>query len=232
MSLDGLLRKVLAPLSRTHGAILGWCSDNSVFFPDDQFPWSRTLDAHWHEIRKELDELLAGPVFIPSFDQLVPGEAKIADARWKTFAFRFYGHDFKENCERCPRTYALIKDIPGMTTAFFSILEGGKHIPAHRGPFRGVIRYHLGLKIPPLPSLCRIRVGDEVRTWQEGKSLIFDDTFEHEVWNESEESRVVLFMDVKRPLPIPIRWANDLTLWVLAKWIVPQLYRNDVAIAR
>lgn len=228
---DQLLRKTLAPISRLHGALLGWCSDTSKFFSQEEFPWTRRLESHWVEIRQELDELLSAPISIPSFAQVVPGEAKIADHRWKTFMFRLYGRDFKENCERCPRTHALIKDIPDMTTAFFSILEAGNHIAAHRGPFRGVIRYHLALKIPEPSASCRIRVGDEVRGWQEGQSLLFDDTYEHEVWNDSAESRVVLFMDIKRPLPVPIKWGNDLTLWILGNLIIPRLYRSDQAIA-
>jgi hypothetical protein len=66
-----------------------------------------------------------------------------------------------------------------------------------------VLRYHLGLIVPEDAESCRIRVGDDFRHWEEGKSLIFDDTFNHEVWNDTDETRVVLFVDVLRPLPFP-----------------------------
>ena len=103
----------------------------------------------------------------------------------------------------CPRTAALMREIPGMTTAMFSILSPRKHILDHRGPYKGVLRYHLGLIVPRDAEACRIRVGEDIRHWEEGKSMIFDDTFNHEVWNDTDETRVVLFVDVLRPLPVP-----------------------------
>ncbi len=100
-----------------------------------------------------------------------------------------------------------MREIPGMTTAMFSILSPRKHILDHRGPYKGVLRYHLGLIVPREAERCRIRVGEDIRHWEEGKSLIFDDTFNHEVWNDTDETRVVLFVDVLRPLPSP--WSQS-----------------------
>ena len=97
-----------------------------------------------------------------------------------------------------------------MTTAMFSILSPRKHILDHRGPYKGVLRYHLGLIVPRDAEACRIRVGEDVRHWEEGKSMIFDDTFNHEVWNDTDETRVVLFVDVLRPLPFPESAINRL----------------------
>jgi beta-hydroxylase len=114
-----------------------------------------------------------------------------------------YGFTAKLGVEMCPRTAALMREIPGMTTAMISILSPRKHILDHRGPYKGVLRYHLGLIVPSDAEACRIRVGNDVRHWEEGKSLIFDDTFNHEVWNDTDETRVVLFVDVLRPLPFP-----------------------------
>ena len=90
-----------------------------------------------------------------------------------------------------------------MTTAMFSILSPRKHILDHRGPYKGVLRYHLGLIVPQRRAACRIRVGEDVRHWEQGKSMVFDDTYNHEVWNDTDETRVVLFVDVLRPLPFP-----------------------------
>ncbi len=98
---------------------------------------------------------------------------------------------------------ALLEQVPGMMTAFFSILAPGKYIPDHRGPFNGVLRYHLGLKVPEPAEQCRIRVADEYAHWEEGESLLFDDTYRHEVWNDTDGERAVLFMDVRRPLRFP-----------------------------
>jgi len=90
-----------------------------------------------------------------------------------------------------------------MTTAFFSILSPGKHIPEHRGVFKGIMRYHLGLKVPENAKDCCIRVDEVSAYWQEGKGMLFDDTYQHEVWNNTDEIRVVLLMDVIRPLRFP-----------------------------
>jgi ornithine lipid ester-linked acyl 2-hydroxylase len=122
------------------------------------------------------------------------------------------GYKAEKNCARCPETTRLVEQIPGMTTAFFSILSPHKHIPAHRGVFKGFVRYHLGLKIPDPSSQCRIRIEDEFRNWEEGESMVFDDTFEHEVWNDSNETRVVLFVDILRPLPFVARKINQLLI--------------------
>src|SRR5207253_1597775 len=127
------------------------------------------------------------------------------DDRWKTF----YGYGLRNdvNCEFCPTTSRLLSRIPGMTTAFFSILLPGKRIPSHRGPYNGVLRYHLGLKVPD-PARCGIIVGGEEAHWKEGKSLVFDDSFQHEAWNDSNDIRVVLFVDFARPLGVPVAQMN------------------------
>jgi len=82
----------------------------------------------------------------------------------------------------------------------FSALNPGSHIPPHTGPMNGIIRGHLALVAP---EGCYIRVGNDQRTWQEGKVLVFDDSFEHEVWNHSRGVRIVLFMNFWHPCLSP-----------------------------
>jgi len=149
---------------------------------------------------------------LPSFHEISRGQSRISDDRWKTFFLYAYGFKADGNCRRCPETTRIVEAIPGMKTAFFSILAPGKHIPAHRGPYRGVIRYHLGLRVPEPLDQCRIRVGDDIGRWEEGKSLVFDDTYEHEVWNDTPGTRVVLFVDFVRPLRFPASSLNRLLL--------------------
>ena len=103
-----------------------------------------------------------------------------------------------------------------MKTAMFSILAPKKHIPEHRGMWKGMLRYHLGLIIPWPPGSCRIRVGQDIRTWDEGKSLVFDDSHLHEAWNDSDQYRVVLFVDVVRPLIFPLSLINRSVIWITA----------------
>lgn len=187
------------------------------FFDTSKFPWVAEIEANWKTIRRDLDVALAEREKIPQFSEVSSRQQRIADERWKTLFFYFYGRRIKENCERFPETDALLRRIPNMTTAMFSILEGNAHIPSHHGPFKGVLRYHLGLLVPVEGEACCIRVDDEVRSWSEGKSLIFDDTFEHEVWNRDARSRVVLFVDFLRPMP-PLLSVFNRGLLTMAKY--------------
>ena len=182
---------------------------NSAFFQPDSFPWTRHVAAHTAEIRAELDELLRETHKLPNFQDISPDQTAITtDARWKTFFFRGYGVDFQKNRQRCPRTVEALDLIPGVTTAFFSILAPGKVIPAHRGVYNGVLRYHLGLRVPASDESCAIRVNGTVRHWAEGEALVFDDSFQHDAWNLTKQWRVVLFVDFLRPLPLLARLLN------------------------
>jgi len=182
---------------------------DSVFFTTEQFTWANHLEANWHLIRQELDEILERVGELPNFQDIMPRQQRISqDDGWKTYYFCAFDFVAKKNCDRCPQTWNLIKDIPGLKVAFFSILSPGKQIPEHRGKHKGLIRYHLGLRVPEPKTSCGIRIGDVVAHWEEGKSLIFDDTFPHAAWNNSNGYRVVLFLDIARPLEFPLSLVN------------------------
>jgi ornithine lipid ester-linked acyl 2-hydroxylase len=187
------------------------------FFSPIEFSWSAQLEANWRTIREELDEVLTHRDEIPNFQDMSPDQAHLAkEDKWKTFFFFAYGLDAPGNCIRCPRTAELLKAVPGAKTAFFSILSPHSHIPEHCGPYKGVIRYHLGLIVPQPESACRIRVGDTIAHWEERKSMLFGDTFPHEVWNDTDGLRVVLFMDVLRPLPYLVGLLNRMIIKAIA----------------
>jgi ornithine lipid ester-linked acyl 2-hydroxylase len=184
------------------------------FFEPEEFPWVAGVEAEWKTIRKELDILLLRRNEIPNFHEYSPIQKRIAnDDLWKTFFLYSYGRVELENCERCPETVRILGKIPGMGTAMFSIPGPGKHIPPHRGAYKGVLRYHLGLIVPQPEERCRIRVGSEVRHWSEGESMIFDDSHEHEVWNDTDAQRVVLFVNFTRPTVFPLSVVNRSLLW-------------------
>jgi beta-hydroxylase len=82
--------------------------------------------------------------------------------------------------------------------------------------YKGVLRYHLGLIVPQPPSSCRIRVGPDTRCWAEGRSLIFDDRYPHEAWNEASSHRTVLFVDFVRPLPWPLSLVNRAVIRIIS----------------
>jgi len=183
------------------------------FLDRQSFPWAGELEAGSPEIRAELDQVLARRDELPNFQDILRDVAPISrDDRWKTFFFVAYGYRAEANCARCPRTAALLDQIPGLVTAFFSILSPGKRIPPHRGPYRGVVRCHLGLAIPDPPDLCGISVGGEVAHWREGQTMFFDDGYEHFAWNDSDQTRVVLFLDLIRPLHGPAAAVNRFLL--------------------
>jgi beta-hydroxylase len=190
---------------------------DSAFFEPQQYDWVSHLEANWKTIRQELEGLLESLNTIPNFQDISKDQYSITqDNRWKTYFFYAYGIKADKNCQRCPQTTELIEQIPGMKTAFFSILLPHKHIPEHRGPYKGVLRYHLALKVPQAAENCGIKVGGEVRHWQEGKSLIFDDTFPHQAWNDTEEIRVVLFLDIVRPMQFPFSLFNQFMIQLIA----------------
>ena len=210
--------RILAPIERFIGgrSLVG----DATFFNNERFPWVAHIEASWDVIREELEAVLEDQAALPNFQEISKDQIEITDDdRWKTFFLYGYGFEAKLGVEMCPRTAALMREIPGMTTAMFSILSPRKHILAHRGPYKGVLRYHLGLIVPEQAAACRIRVGEDIRHWEAGRSMVFDDTFNHEVWNDTEETRVVLFVDVLRPLPEP--WATVNRLIVKAIGLSP-----------
>lgn len=189
-----------------------------TFFDKQLFSWIPKVEAQAESIQKELDLLLKQKDKLPNLLEFEQAQKKATgeDDKWKAVFFMTYGNRIEETCKAFPNTAKVLEDIPGLKLAFFSILDGNKHINAHRGAFNGVLRYHLGLKIPGDGSQCRIRVGDDIRQWEQGGSLVFDDSFEHEVWNDSDEERVVLFVDFERPLPFIPRMLNRMILKVVS----------------
>ncbi len=182
-------------------------------YHNTHFPWVNGVEAEWRKVRAELDEVMKFRDQIPSFQDIVKEVGLIQkDDQWKTFFLTGIGMDCAENARRCPETMRILRLIPGIKTAFFSILSPHKHIPPHRGPYVGVLRLHLALLVPEPRQQVRIRIADGIHHWEEGKCLVFDDTYNHEVWNDTEGYRVVLFVDFARPLKRPWGGFND---WLL-----------------
>jgi beta-hydroxylase len=217
-------RQIFRGISRSGNYLLGWIETwigraslvgDKPFFDVADFPWAKRIEKDWQLIRRELDEVLQDREHLPNVQDILANQASLSDDdMWKTYYLYGYWGPAAANCEHCPETARLCKEIPGMKHALFSIISPHKHINPHRGVYKGVLRYHLGLRIPEPKESCRIRVGDDVRHWEEGGSLIFDDTFEHEVWNDTEGLRVVLLIDLVRPLRFPASAINALVLKV------------------
>jgi beta-hydroxylase len=182
-------------------------------FDKSVFPWTADFEANWEKVRAEVDEVLTMRDALPSFHEISPDQKRISsEDNWKTFIFYGFGIRVAGNCERCPETARLLAGLPNLENAWFSILSPGYHIPAHRGPTNGIIRVHLGLVVPRDRRNCRIRVDKQILHWEEGKCIVFDDYYEHEVWNDTDEYRVVLFFDVDRPMRPLGRFVNRLLI--------------------
>lgn len=173
---------------------------NAPVLRASQFPWIAALESRWPEIRAELDVLLSHQEAIPPLADISPDHRRIAPPdKWKSFFLYGYGYRLDENIRRCPRTAAAVAAIPGLNSAFFSILTPDAHIPRHRGVTKAVLTAHLGLIVPKRREACRMQVDDRVLVWEQGRTLVFDDTFHHEVWNDSGEMRAVLLIQFRRP---------------------------------
>jgi ornithine lipid ester-linked acyl 2-hydroxylase len=164
-------------------------TDRKTFYEAAEFDFALHLEANWEKIREEL-AALKGEHFIDWSERYLYKEG------WQTFGLYAFGVKIDKNCRLCPETTKLVENIPGLVTAGFSALAPGTHIAPHTGYPDGVLRCHLGLVIP---ENCAIRVSDTTRSWQEGKCLVFDDTLEHEAWNKSDRTRVILLLDFKAP---------------------------------
>lgn len=181
-------------------------------------PWTGMLEDNWRDIRSELDNILRYREEIPRFQDLSPDQYKISpDDMWKTFALFGFGYRSELNCKLCPKTTAILEKIPDLKTAFFSILAPGKHVPRHKGVTKGFVRCHLGLIVPREKEKCFMDVDGNTCVWEEGHAFVFDDTFPHEVYNDTAEERVVLLIDVERPMTRKGLVASRLAMWILRR---------------
>jgi aspartyl/asparaginyl beta-hydroxylase (cupin superfamily) len=166
-----------------------------------QFPFVAALEANWRTIRDEAVAIMKFRTAIPLFEEVSRDQKSISRAStWRTFFLHGFGEPITRSCRRAPKTAELLSSIPNLQTAFFSILEPDSHIPPHRGLTKGLLTFHLGLIVPADRANCRIRVEDQYQHWDEGRVFAFDDTRTHEVWNNTDETRVVLLFHVDRPM--------------------------------
>jgi len=186
---------------------------NPPIYDNAVFPWVRVIERDRRAIRAELDRVLTRKDDLPGFHELSTDVSTISkDRGWKTFFLAGYGFRSENNIKLCPETWRICQNIPGLITVMYSILEPGKHLPPHRGPYNGVLRLHLGLIVPEPREQLGIRVENDVYSWKEGEAVVFDDAYEHEAWNRTPHTRVVLFVDFRKPLRFPANVLNWLLL--------------------
>jgi aspartyl/asparaginyl beta-hydroxylase (cupin superfamily) len=178
------------------------------FFDRSHFPWLEKVEKKTEAIRLELQSILNDRLelrpYVEQKSGTPPNKWTPLDGSldWGTFFLWEYGVRIEEACARCPETIAALASVPQTVlpgrapTAFFSLLKPKTRIPPHTGVTNTRAIIHLPLIVPPG---CGFRVGGEVREWRVGEALAFDDTIEHEAWNDSDELRAVLIFDVWNP---------------------------------
>ena len=168
--------------------------DSQPWYDPRDFPLARYLETHAAEIREEI--LAVDPsTFQPESERI----RRSGD--WDVAFFYERGRRRDELCDACPVTTCGIESYPAIRTLvgliYVSRMRGGTHIEPHRGPTNLRVRCHLGIKVPE--GDCAIRVGEETRRWEEGRCLVFNDYFEHEAWNHTDQDRIVLIVDMWHP---------------------------------
>ncbi|KAG1927022.1 aspartyl/asparaginyl beta-hydroxylase isoform X1 [Pimephales promelas] len=158
----------------------------------------KVLERNWLTIRDEALSVLDG-----NSGQFLPEDENLREkGDWGQFTLWQQGRKTASACRSVPKTCALLERYPEATGCKrgqikFSVMQPGTHVWPHTGPTNCRLRMHLGLIIPP--SGCRIRCTNQTREWEEGKVLIFDDSFEHEVWQEADRFRLIFIVDVWHP---------------------------------
>lgn len=193
------------------------------------FAWTKVLRDNWEAIRAEAERAARGRGAAPSLAVIPSDHRAVAEVdQWRPFFLWGHGYPVEGNLAECPETARLLKAVPGLSSAFFSILAPGTHIPDHRGVTKALITCHLGLVVPRSGDV-RMRIDHRTIRWAEGETLVFDDTYRHEVWNDADEPRVVLLVQFARPLRQPGRWIATTFLDILRRSAFVQEARANIA---
>ncbi|MET0332421.1 MAG: aspartyl/asparaginyl beta-hydroxylase domain-containing protein [Dyella sp.] len=171
------------------------------------FPQLDLLQANWRTIRDEALALFDDGHIRAATNHNDASFNSFFKQGWKRFYLKWYGEPLASAEALCPQTVALLKSIPNVKAAMFATLAPHSKLNPHRDPFAGSLRYHLGL-ITPNSRDCRIFVDGEEHAWGDGKDVVFDETYVHWVENNTDQTRVILFADVERPLRV--RWMETI----------------------
>ena len=183
---------------------------NQPYFDTKLFPQLKIFEEHWEEIRDEALALHEKTHIKASNDLDDLGFNSFFKAGWKRFYLKWYGANLPSANQLCPRTIELINSVPEIKGAMFTMLPPGGRLVNHRDPYAGSIRYHLGL-VTPNSDDCYIDVDGEKYSWRDGEAVMFDETYIHYAVNNSDQNRIIFFLDVKRPVTFaPVDWINTI----------------------
>lgn len=173
-------------------------------------PELKLLENNWQEIREEALQLAGlSQIKAPTSHNDI-GFNSFFKYGWKRFYLKWYDASHPSAIEFCPKTTFLLNQIPRVKAAMFAELPPGGQLNPHRDPFAGSLRYHLGL-VTPNDDKCYISVDGIQKSWRDGQGFLFDETYVHEAYNRTEQNRIILFVDIERPLKWG--WAESFNRW-------------------
>ncbi|MDX2464979.1 MAG: aspartyl/asparaginyl beta-hydroxylase domain-containing protein [Porticoccus sp.] len=182
----------------------------SAYIDADNFPDLKVFEDNWEVIRDEAISLNDKAKIKSSEEKDDLGFNSFFKTGWKRFYLKWYGSSLKSANELCPKTVELLNSVRSVKGAMFAMLPPGARLVKHRDPYAGSLRYHLGL-VTPNSEDCFISVDGEKYHWKDGEPVIFDETFIHYAENKTDVNRIVLFLDVKRPVSFfLVDWFNEI----------------------
>ncbi len=192
--------------------------NNGPFLSENEkksiFPISSKIEFQYNSIKKDY---LKYHLPLQSFNKMLPDfKLSVPDNNWKIIPLKTVGKINKKYSNYFPSLKYILSN-QSIHNAFFSILEPHTKLPKHTGPYKGYLRYHLGIIIPHEDRDPYINVGGITYNWEEGYGVLFDDLYEHYAENPTNKKRVVLFIDVIRPLPGIIGLINRMNIWLFEK---------------
>ncbi len=215
----GQVRLPLRRLFLDHSVLLAPINALTVMFsrvpttpyiPMSEFPEMKVLEDHWQEIREEALKLSEMQRIKAAENHDDLGFNSFFKYGWKRFYLKWYDAQHPSALELCPKTVALLQSIPTVKAAMFAELPPGGKLNRHRDPYAGSVRFHMGL-VTPNDDACYIEVDGQRHSWRDGQAVVFDETYIHEAYNNTEHNRIILFCDVERP--VTALWVASLNKW-------------------
>jgi aspartyl/asparaginyl beta-hydroxylase (cupin superfamily) len=208
------IKAVLAVINK----LMRRATGHKSVYETEALEWAHKVEAAFPQIQAEVLRVMQQKQIIPNALEFLHREDhKEYESDWRIFPLYWFGNRIEDSCAMCPVTEATLAQVPDLMSAAFSILEPHQHIGRHAHPYLGHLIFHLGLVIPEPESSCRMDVEGQVLTWSEGKVLLFDPTYDHEVWNDSDHVRIILAGELRRPVPFYLQ-PVDGAFWLLLRY--------------
>lgn len=189
---------------------------NIDIIESSKIPFNSLIQEKYEDIKREFEQIYHQSQ-LTNIDEFYKVDSDIGqNDQWKAYPFLIWNHAFENNLNQCPLTSSLLNEIPGCTSAMFSVLLPGKHILPHQGVYKGVIRCLYTLHVENGNS-CWIKVNHKKCYFSNNEAIYFDETFEHEVKNESNEMRAVLYLDIYRKFSFPLNLYNKALFFLFSK---------------